>query len=99
VDACRARRFHVWAVDTVQQALEILTGRPAGERDRHGCYPEDSLLRIAAERAADYWLLVTAVSLGGESSASAAPTAGTTDSSLRGILHPAPPRKRRKKMR
>ncbi|HLU39344.1 MAG TPA: Lon-insertion domain-containing protein, partial [Planctomycetota bacterium] len=31
VEAARAGKFHVWAVDTVTEALEVLTGEPAGE--------------------------------------------------------------------
>ena len=34
VEAVEAGRFHVWAVSTVDEALELLTGRPAGERRR-----------------------------------------------------------------
>ncbi|MBD3336405.1 MAG: ATP-dependent protease, partial [Candidatus Eisenbacteria bacterium] len=55
VDACAAGRFHVYAVETVQQALEILTGLPAGERDEQGEYPADSLLGKAVERARRFW--------------------------------------------
>ena len=39
IDAVRARRFRVWPVDTVDQAMELLTGRTAGERDRSACTP------------------------------------------------------------
>jgi predicted ATP-dependent protease len=43
VDAARAGRFHVWPVQTVDEAAELLTGRPAGERDEDGAYPADSV--------------------------------------------------------
>jgi lon-related putative ATP-dependent protease len=43
VAAARDGRFHVHAVDDVDQALEILTGLPAGERDASGAFPPDSL--------------------------------------------------------
>jgi len=56
IEACRAGRFSVYAVQTVQQALEILTGVPAGERDAAGRYPKDSLLGVAMEKARDCWL-------------------------------------------
>ena len=31
VEAVAAGKFHIWAVDTVDEGIEILTGRPAGE--------------------------------------------------------------------
>ncbi|MDY7107645.1 MAG: ATP-binding protein [Planctomycetota bacterium] len=55
VDACAAGRFHVYAVENVRQALEILTGVPAGERDEMGEYPAESLLGKAVERARRFW--------------------------------------------
>ncbi len=39
VSAVEAGEFHVWAVQTVDEALEILTGMPAGEMDATGNYP------------------------------------------------------------
>ena len=43
----RRGRFHVWAVSTVQEALEIFTGVPAGDLGDDGVYPEGSLLGLA----------------------------------------------------
>jgi len=56
VDACARGDFHVYAVGTVKQALEILTGIPTGARDADGAYPEGTLLHTAVERAYEYWL-------------------------------------------
>ena len=39
VDAVRAGRFHVYAVSTVAQGIEILTGIAAGAPDAQGNYP------------------------------------------------------------
>jgi predicted ATP-dependent protease len=39
VDAVREGQFHIWAVDRAEEALELLTGLPAGERDPLGNYP------------------------------------------------------------
>ncbi|MBT8063342.1 MAG: AAA family ATPase [Gammaproteobacteria bacterium] len=55
VTACEEGRFSVYAVETVQQALEVLTGNPAGQADENGEYPEGSLLKLAQEKAAEYW--------------------------------------------
>ena len=40
----------------VRQALEILTGMPAGEPDAKGEYPEETLLGVARKKARDFWL-------------------------------------------
>ena len=39
VDAVDAGRFSVYAVDSVEQGIELLTGVPAGEPDENGDYP------------------------------------------------------------
>ena len=42
VEAAAAGRFHVFPVDSVDRALELMTGLPAGERDASGRYPPAS---------------------------------------------------------
>ncbi|MFQ5845149.1 MAG: Lon-insertion domain-containing protein, partial [Planctomycetota bacterium] len=56
VEACRKGRFHVYAVDRVHDALELLTGMPAGERDQEDAYPEGTLLALALQKTHEYWL-------------------------------------------
>ena len=43
VDAVAAGRFHIWAVERVEDAIELLTGIPAGTRDSQGNYPVGTL--------------------------------------------------------
>jgi predicted ATP-dependent protease len=43
VEAAAAGRFCVWPVETVDQAMEVTTGAPAGERDASGKYPDRSV--------------------------------------------------------
>jgi lon-related putative ATP-dependent protease len=43
VEAAAAERFHVYAIETVDQGVALLTGCDAGERDAEGSYPADSL--------------------------------------------------------
>jgi len=43
VDAARAGQFHIYAVPTIDQGIEILTGVAAGERGADGRYPEGSI--------------------------------------------------------
>ncbi|MGP0103335.1 MAG: Lon protease family protein [Solirubrobacteraceae bacterium] len=50
VDAVREGRFHVWAVASVDEGIELLTGVRAGERDADGSYPEGTLHRRVQDR-------------------------------------------------
>jgi len=43
VAAVEQGRFHVWATDTIEEAIEILTGLSAGERDAGGRFAPGSL--------------------------------------------------------
>lgn len=54
VEAVRAGLFNVWAVDVVDEGLELLTGAPAGERDARGIYPKGSVHRAVADQLARY---------------------------------------------
>jgi lon-related putative ATP-dependent protease len=50
VDAVRDGKFRVYAVKTVNDALEILMGLPAGERGKDGSYPEGSVNFLVSKR-------------------------------------------------
>lgn len=52
VAAVAAGKFSIWAVDSVDDALEVLLGHPAGERDEHGCFPERSFNDFVESRLA-----------------------------------------------
>ena len=53
VEAVEAGRFQVYPVSHVDQALSLLTGVPAGERDAAGAWPPDSLNHRICERLAE----------------------------------------------
>ncbi len=50
VEAVRQGRFHIYAVSTIDEGIEILTGVPAGERDDSGAFPEGSINRRVEDR-------------------------------------------------
>jgi lon-related putative ATP-dependent protease len=50
VAAAAAGRFHVYAVETVDQAISLLTGLPPGARDAHGNFPEGSVNYLVQQR-------------------------------------------------
>jgi predicted ATP-dependent protease len=43
VEAVQAGQFHVYPMRTVDDAIELLTGVPAGERDAEGSFPEGGI--------------------------------------------------------
>ncbi len=50
VEAARDGTFHIYAVSTVEEGIELLTGIPAGELRDDNTYPEDSVFGRAAAR-------------------------------------------------
>lgn len=49
VEAVTQGQFSLWAVDSIDEGIEILTGRPAGT-DEAGAYPPDSVHGLAKAR-------------------------------------------------
>ena len=43
VDAVKEGKFHIYAVSTTDEGIEVLTGVPAGERNSEGHYPAGSI--------------------------------------------------------
>jgi len=54
VEAVRDGQFHVYAVDHIGDALEVLTGVPAGNPESPEPYPADTLYGRARERSAAF---------------------------------------------
>ena len=50
VDAVRQGRFHIYSATTVDEGIEILTGVPAGEKQKDGVYPEDTINCLVNKR-------------------------------------------------
>jgi lon-related putative ATP-dependent protease len=53
IEAIAAGKFHVYAIETIDQGIEILTGVEAGERDAAGLFPEGTLNRRVEARLED----------------------------------------------
>jgi len=43
VDSVRQGKFHIYAISTIDEGVEVLTGVEAGEKREDGSYPEDSI--------------------------------------------------------
>jgi predicted ATP-dependent protease len=54
VEAVSAGLFRIYAVNTVDQGIEILTGIPAGERDADGSYQEGTINSLVEKRLKEY---------------------------------------------
>jgi lon-related putative ATP-dependent protease len=50
VEATRDGTFEIYAVETIDQGIELLTGVPAGQRGDDGKFPEGSINRRAEDR-------------------------------------------------
>ena len=55
VAAAEAGKFRVHAVDNIYDAIELMTGVPAGQADSYDTYPEGSLLAQAQDQIGQYW--------------------------------------------
>jgi hypothetical protein len=62
VDAVRQGQFHIYSAKTIDEGIEMLTGVPAGERQKDGTYPEstvnyfvDKHLKEMAERLKGFY--------------------------------------------
>lgn len=53
IEAVRAGKFNVFPVETIDQGIEHLTGRPAGKRGDGGKYPRDSVNQLVETRLRD----------------------------------------------
>jgi lon-related putative ATP-dependent protease len=50
IEACKAGRFAIYPVSTIDEGIALLTGHAAGMRDADGRYPPDSINRRVEER-------------------------------------------------
>ena len=50
VQAVENGKFHIWAVETIDQGIEILTGKSAGKKDKASNYPEASIHALANKK-------------------------------------------------
>jgi predicted ATP-dependent protease len=57
VESVASGQFHIYAVSTIEEGIELLTGIPAGEPDENGEYPEGSVyaeVKAKLDKYADY---------------------------------------------
>src|SRR3546814_13830019 len=50
VEAVAEGRFQIYPIETIDEGIALLTGRPAGTREPDGSFPEGSIYRLVEER-------------------------------------------------
>ena len=54
VDAVKNKLFHIYAVSTIDEGIEVLTGVPAGKKDKNGNFPAGTVNYLAYEKLKKY---------------------------------------------
>ncbi len=54
INAVNEGKFHIYAVKKIEEGLELLTGIQAGELDKFGDYPKDSIFYLANQKLNDF---------------------------------------------
>ena len=54
IEAVKNKKFHIWAVSTVDEGIEILTGKKAGVRDKSGKYPKGTINYLVDKKLKEY---------------------------------------------
>ena len=54
IEAVKQGKFHVYAVNTIDEGIEILTGVPAGKKDKNGLFPAGTVNYLAYEKLKRY---------------------------------------------
>lgn len=53
VEAVRQGEFHIWAVKTIDEGIEVLTGVPAGTRQEGGAFPQGTIHYLVQKRLSE----------------------------------------------
>lgn len=54
IEAVKKGDFHIYAVNTIDEGIEILTGVPAGKKDKNGLFPAGTINYLAYEKLKKY---------------------------------------------
>ena len=50
IEAVKDKKFHIYAITTIDEGIEILTGVPAGKKDKNGKFPLGTINYLAYEK-------------------------------------------------
>ena len=54
LEAVKAKKFHIYAISSIDEGIELLTGVPAGKKDGNGRFPAGSVNYLAYEKLKKY---------------------------------------------
>lgn len=54
IDAVKSGLFHIYSVSTIDEGIEVLTGVPAGKKDKNGKFPPGTVNYLAYEKLKKY---------------------------------------------
>ena len=54
VDAVKNKKFHIYSVSTIEEGIEVLTGVPAGKKDKNGHFPAGTINYLVYEKLKKY---------------------------------------------
>ena len=54
VDAVKKGNFHIYAVSSIEEGIEILTGVPAGKKDKYGRFPAGTVNALVYDKLKKY---------------------------------------------
>ena len=54
IESVKKGKFHIYAVRTIDEGIEILTGVPAGKKDKNGKFPAGTINYLAYEKLKKY---------------------------------------------
>ena len=54
IEAVKHKKFHIYAISTIDEGIEILTGVPAGKKDKNGKFPAGTINSLVYEKLKKY---------------------------------------------
>lgn len=54
LDAVKNKKFHIYAISSIDEGIELLTGVPAGKKDSNGRFPAGSINYLAYDKLKKY---------------------------------------------
>ena len=55
IEAVKEKKFHIYAVSTIDEGIEVLTGVPAGKKNKQGKYPAGTVNYLVYEQLKQYY--------------------------------------------
>ena len=54
IQAVKNKKFHIYSVSTIEEGIEVLTGVPAGKKDKNGKFPAGTVNYLVYEKLKKY---------------------------------------------